>query len=71
MGEILQKKYRFTEACIRLEKGKGIYSDSKISTAEEAVRLLQGELSGYDREVVCGQPEYEASAGKLPCGECG
>lgn len=50
-----QKKetYQLKEVRIRLEEGKGFYSDRKITSAQDAVMVMQRELSTYDREVVC------------------
>ena len=48
-----QKQYPFKEVWIRLEEGRTLYSDRKIGSADAAVNIMAGELSRYDREVVC------------------
>ena len=44
--------YPIREVRIRLEEGRTLYSPEKISTPEAAVKVMQEELSRYDREVV-------------------
>ena len=50
---VAEQKYPLQEVWVRLEEGRTLYSDEKISNAEHAVKIMQRELSRYDREVVC------------------
>ena len=47
------KPYPFQEVWIRLEEGRTLYSERKISCAGAAVDVMAEEMSRYDREVVC------------------
>ena len=47
-----QSVYPMQEVWIRLEEGRTLYSPEKISTPDQAIALMQRELSRYDREVV-------------------
>ena len=47
------ERYPLKEVCIRITKGRSLYSDRPISTPQEAVAVMQKELSQYDREVIC------------------
>ena len=44
--------YPMQEVWIRLEQGRTLYSPEKISSSDQAVAVMQKELSRYDREVV-------------------
>ena len=45
--------HRFSEACIRLTEGSGLYSRDRISDPDAAVRIMAEYLSKMDREYVC------------------
>lgn len=45
--------YRLDEVQIRLAEGSCLYSDEPLSTPASAARMMQKELSKYDREVLC------------------
>lgn len=46
-------RYKLKEVCIRLAQGHSLYSDLPLSSPMEAVKVMRGELSRYDREVLC------------------
>ena len=48
-----KETYQLKEVRIRLEEGRPLYSDQKISSVDDAVSVMERELSTYDREVVC------------------
>ena len=48
-----EDKYRLKEVQLRLKEGQGLYSNTVIKTAQDAVDLIRREISSYDREVVC------------------
>ena len=47
------KHYKLKEVCIRLAEGHPLYSDWPIDSPGEAIKVMRGELSRYDREVLC------------------
>ena len=47
------KRYKLKEVCIRLADGHPLYSDWPIDSPGEAIKVMRGELSRYDREVLC------------------
>ena len=47
------KRYKLKEVCIRLAEGHPLYSDWPIDSPGEAIIVMRGELSRYDREVLC------------------
>lgn len=48
-----EQPYQLKEVVIRLKEGGSLYSDQKIESPQDAVRVMEEELSTYDREVVC------------------
>ena len=46
-------RYKLKEVCIRLAEGHPLYSDWPIDSPWEAIKVMRGELSRYDREVLC------------------
>ena len=47
------KRYKLKEVCVRLAEGHPLYSDWPIDSPWEAIKVMRGELSRYDREVLC------------------
>ena len=47
------KHYKLKEVCVRLAEGPPLYSDWPIDSPGEAIKVMRGELSRYDREVLC------------------
>ena len=47
------KRYKLKEVCVRLADGHPLYSDWPIDSPGEAIKVMRGELSRYDREVLC------------------
>ncbi|MBQ7534540.1 MAG: JAB domain-containing protein, partial [Stomatobaculum sp.] len=47
------KRYKLKEVCVRLAEGHPLYSDWPIDSPGEAIKVMRGELSRYDREVLC------------------
>ena len=45
--------YKLKEVRVRLQEGKGLYSEHPVSTAGDALDLMRREMAGYDREVLC------------------
>ena len=45
-------RYKLKEVCIRLAEGHPLYSDWPIDSPGEAIKVMRGELSRYDREVL-------------------
>ena len=45
--------FHLTEVVVRLSEGRRLYSDKKMDTAQAAMEIIQEELAGYDREVLC------------------
>lgn len=48
-----QMMYPLQEVWIRLEEGRVLYSGERMTSPEQAVDVMQREMSRYDREVVC------------------
>lgn len=46
-------KNKLEQVSIRMVEAPPLFSDVKIDSPEAAIRVLAGELNGYDREVVC------------------
>ena len=46
-------RYKLKEVCVRLAEGHPLYSDWPIDSPGEAIKVMRGELSRYDREVLC------------------
>ena len=47
------KRYKLKEVCVRLAEGHPLYSDWPIDSPGKAIKVMRGELSRYDREVLC------------------
>lgn len=45
--------YELETVRVRLVKGVPLYSEKKLESVEAVLDLMAGELSGYDREVMC------------------
>ena len=48
-----ERKYKLKEVCVRLVRGRSLYSDEPLSTPRAALEVMRKELSGLDREVLC------------------
>ena len=47
------KRYKLKEVCIRLERGRSLYSEQPLSNPASALDVMRREMSQYDREVLC------------------
>ena len=47
------KRCKLKEVCVRLAEGHPLCSDWPIDSPGEAIKVMRGELSRYDREVLC------------------
>lgn len=52
-GNDKSKKFKLKEVCIRLEKGRGLYSDRPLSSPMAALDVMRREMAQFDREVLC------------------
>lgn len=53
MAEKKPEKYKLKEVCIRLAKGRALYSEQPLSSPAAALDVMRREMSQYDREVLC------------------
>lgn len=53
MAEKKPEKYKLKEVCIRLAKGRALYSEQPLSSPVAALDVMRREMSQYDREVLC------------------
>ena len=53
MAEKKTEKYKLKEVCIRLAKGRALYSEQPLSSPAAALDVMKREMSQYDREVLC------------------
>ena len=53
MAEKKPEKYKLKEVCIRLAKGRALYSEQPLSSPVAALDVMRKEMSQYDREVLC------------------
>ena len=53
MAEKKPEKYKLKEVCIRLAKGRALYSEQPLSSPAAALNVMRREMSQYDREVLC------------------
>lgn len=45
--------YQAKEVCIRLAKGRALYSEQPLSSPAATLDVMRREMSRYDREVLC------------------
>ena len=53
MAEKKPEKYKLKEVCIRLARGRALYSEQPLSSPAAALNVMRREMSQYDREVLC------------------